>query len=117
MFNQFLAWMVYLGVVFGILWIGWNEPLRYRFLSPEELAQERGLTQGPQRGSAPPNMRDLPAAASASWRPAGTSLDRAAYDVKNGSITYSANYDPRHVGTPTETDSVNNKTHVGPAAP
>ena len=116
MFNQLLAWMLYLGVVFGVLWTGWNEPLRYRFLSPEELAQERGLTQS-RRSSAPPNMRDLPASAAASWRPAGTSLDRAAYDVKNGTISYSKTYDPRQVGTPTEADSVNNKTHVGPTTP
>ena len=34
----FILIVAYLGFMGGILYLGWNEPLRYRFMSREEIA-------------------------------------------------------------------------------
>ena len=107
MLNQIIGWTVYCGVIAGILFAGWNEPLRFRFLSSAELAQERN-----------PNSKvAAPTQPVTSWRPAGSTLDRAPYDVKHGQINFSQNYDPRKAGTVTEAPGVVGKTHTGPSAP
>lgn len=119
MLNQLLAWTAYLGVVSGVVYTGWNEPLHYRFMAPQELAAARGVQfeTGAPQGKAPPNMQALPGADSANWRPAGTALDRAPYEKIKGQIYYSDNYDHYNTGTATEADKVKNRTHVGPASP
>jgi hypothetical protein len=110
--------MLYFGVVTGVLYTGWHEPLRYRFLSEQQLAQERGVKlHQPTRGNAPPNMHELPGPQAASWRPAGTSLDRAPWDIKNGEVVFSPNYDHHNAGTPTEAAPAQNKLHSGPSTP
>jgi len=119
MLNQLLAWTAYLGVISGVVYTGWNEPLHYRFMSPQDLATARGVQYqtGAPQGKAPPNMQSLPGAEASNWRPMGTALDRAPYEKKGGSIIYSENYDHFNTGTQTEAGQVKNRTHSGPAAP
>lgn len=33
------GWLVYLAVIVAIVFIGWREPLRYRFLSKAEISE------------------------------------------------------------------------------
>lgn len=119
MLNQLAVWAGYLSVVSGVLYTGWNEPLHYRFMPAEELAKARGqqLPTYSRQSKAPPNMRDLPASKSANWRPMGTALDRAPYDVQNGQVRFYSDYDHRKMGTVTETENVNGKLHTGPSQP
>jgi hypothetical protein len=118
MLNQLLGWTVYLGVVSGIVYTGWNEPLHYRFMTSQELAAAKGVQlQDAQQSQAPPNMQSLPAPAAATWRPMGTVLERAPYEKKGGQIIYSNNYDHYTTGTGTENPEVKNRTHLGPASP
>ena len=75
--------VIFIGVCTVILSIGWNEPLRYRFMSPDEIAEAEGRTEE----VAPPAPKQ--------WEPMGTTLDRAQGERNGGSIIYSKNPDPR----------------------
>ncbi len=85
--------LVFLAICMAIIIIGWNEPLRYRFMSPGQLAEVEGDREEPARQE---------------WRSTssakGTALDRAPYEVKSGKLKYSENFDSRKMGAPTETD-------------
>ncbi len=37
MLDSAFKWLVYLAAVAGVLYLGWNEPLRYRFMSRAEI--------------------------------------------------------------------------------
>src|SRR3954470_1164537 len=84
--------LVFIGICAAIVVIGWNEPLRYRFMSPAEIAEVEASLAPPPR----------------TWQPAsnpkGTALDRAPYEVKEGKLKYSNKFDPKNMGAPTETD-------------
>lgn len=72
---------------------GWNEPLRYLFLKPDQIAQEEHTMF-----AAPVDQR---------WNPQsslrGTALDRAPYKtLRDGTIQYSNDFDSREMGTRTE---------------
>jgi hypothetical protein len=56
MTDRFLFWLIYPIVVIAVLWVGWTQPLRYRFMSPQEIAAvERGEIPGqPAPTPAPP---------------------------------------------------------------
>jgi hypothetical protein len=101
--------LVYLVAFGALLFFGWDEPLRYRFMSAKEIAADKGEDdQHAHSSTTVASMR--------SWQPAGTSLDRAPYEVKNGIVKYSKNFDPRQAGSPTETDyRLNTKRAAGMA--
>ena len=84
--------LVFLALCAAIIVIGWHEPLHYRFMSPEQIA-EIEVSKEP-----PPKPWQSVA------RPGGTALDRAPYEVQKGKLKYSESYDPRKLGAPTETD-------------
>lgn len=38
--DSFRFWFGYFAIVAGILFVGWNEPIRYRFMSQKEISLE-----------------------------------------------------------------------------
>jgi hypothetical protein len=89
--------LVFLGICGAIIFIGWNEPLRYRFMSPEAIAEE----ESPQT--------EVPSPWHLVDGQSGTSLDRAPYARDSlGNIKYRKNFDNRKVGIPTESGSREN---------
>ena len=56
--------VIFIAVCTVILSVGWNEPLRYRFMSPDQIAEAEGRTKEP----APPTPKR--------WEPMRTALDR-----------------------------------------
>lgn len=50
MLTKIVGWLAYSAVVAGLIFIGWKEPLRYRFLSPGEIAK----IEHPQPPATPP---------------------------------------------------------------
>lgn len=44
-------WITYVVLVTAILAIGWNQPLRYRFMSREEIAMMDSVTPAPKQGA------------------------------------------------------------------
>ena len=83
--------LVFLAICASIIYVGWGEPLRYRFLSVEDIATEAR--------EAAPVVEPPP-----EWKPQGTALDRAPYRIRRGEVSYSRNVDPRRVGTATEAE-------------
>ncbi len=130
--NQVLGWVGFVAVMVAIVFLGWNEPLSYRFMSPSEVSEAKAqrmnydgasasrqvvnLRNDGQVNYAPPAAPVAPAP-SASWRPMGTALDRAPYDSLHGDILYSENYDKNKMGSRTETGKLPNKTVAGAGAP
>ena len=78
--NQVFGWLLYFVALVAVVSIGWNEPLRNRFLPPPPVEPS-------------PVLQPTPA-----WKPAGTSLNRAPYDTRGGNVYYTNNYDPKAVG-------------------
>lgn len=37
--DRFIFWMIYPLAVIAVLWVGWAQPLRYRFMSPQEILE------------------------------------------------------------------------------
>lgn len=98
--------LVVLLIAAGIVWLGWNEPLSYRFMSQEEITR-RELELNP-----PPTPRSIPG--TAEWNPNGTALDRAPWRrTRSGDVRYSREFDGREVGVPTESGKRPN-TNVRP---
>jgi len=90
--------LVYFAVCGAVIFLGWNEPLSYRFKSAKEI---RELEEAQQPVPSPTtSMSD--------WIPGGTSLDRAPYEVTKGHVRYSKNYDPKKMGTGSETGTRQN---------
>jgi hypothetical protein len=86
---------VFLIVGAVVLLSGWNEPLRYLFMSQEEIVkEERALFVE----TTPENRPAL------EWRPGGTALDRGPYKLNEDkrTIEYTDNIDFRQMGTPSE---------------
>jgi hypothetical protein len=92
MIESLLRVLILMAVVVAVVFSGWNEPLRYRFLSPDQIAAE-------EQAIRPFLARESPH----QWRPAGTSLDRAPYEVQRGVVYYSDKFDPKRMGSSTET--------------
>jgi hypothetical protein len=84
--------LVFLGICGAIIFVGWNEPLRYRFMSSEAIVEQETPPE-------PPRTQWLPVA-----RPTGTALDRAPYEIREGKVRYSRSFDSKQMGAPTETD-------------
>lgn len=83
--------LVTLGVAALIVWVGWKEPLRYRFMSQAQIDEE-------QFALIPQTQVE-----SNQWSPRGTALDRAPYRrTKDGVLRYSRTHDARETGVPTE---------------
>ena len=91
--------LVYFAVCGAVIFLGWNEPLSYRFKSAKEI-RELEEAQHPVPSRTTTSMTD--------WIPGGTSLDRAPYEVSKGSVRYSKNYDPKKMGTGSETGTRQN---------
>ena len=70
-------WILYAVMVAAILVVGWNQPLRYRFMSKEDIASLHASTPAPQPGE---------------WMWKGdrsSKLDRGAYGRRpNSGFTY-----------------------------
>ena len=98
-FEKLIHALVFMGICAAVVFIGWREPLKYRFLSAEKIAEiERSFVQ-PERGSPEWNAVNGPAR----WNPGGSSLDRAPWEKKDGVVTYRpGSVDSRHLGLPTE---------------
>lgn len=64
MTDRFLFWMLYPIAVFAVIWVGWNQPLRYRFMSAQEIA---AAERGEVLGEAPPTF--APSAATPTPKP------------------------------------------------
>ena len=85
------GWLLYLLILAGIVYAGWNEPIRYRFIGRAKIAEEEAaLFPAPVAQEKP------------EWRPFGTSLDRAPYQVRDGKLKYSKGYDRKELGVSTE---------------
>ena len=74
---------------------GWNEPLRYLFMKPNEVMTEESALFPKE----PPQQRSP-----YGWSPGGTSLDRSPYRTNNDGLEYTNNFDSRSMGTRSETD-------------
>jgi len=75
-----------------LVWVGWKEPLRYRFMTESEIAEA-------EAANFPITQVDA-----SQWSPKGTALDRSPYrKTKDGMLRYSRNHDLRETGVPTET--------------
>jgi len=75
-----------------MVWVGWKEPLRYRFMSQTEIAEEESAKN--------PQLQ----VDSSQWSPRGTALDRAPYRRgRDGTLRYSRTHDSHETGIPTET--------------
>lgn len=87
---------VFVIVVAVVVIAGWNEPLRYLLMKPDQIAAEEAALFPPAPDRDPIS----------SWRPGGTALDRAPYfiDPETKDLIYSDNIDPRKMGSQTETD-------------
>ena len=96
--------LVYLVAFGAVLFLGWDEPLRYRFMSTKEIAADKQENEPAESSSAIRTMRN--------WQPMGTSLDRAPYEIKDGVVKYSKNFDPRKTGSASETDCRRNTTRM-----
>lgn len=94
--------LVYLLLLGGVLFAGWKDPLQYHFMSAKDVAAAR-LASMPEE----PEVVEM-----RQWSPQGTSLDRAPYEVKRGTVKYSKNFDPKRAGTSTETDYRRNTTRA-----
>ena len=89
---------VFLALCVVVVCVGWNEPLRYRFMSEQEIAEV-------ERPPATPAPTPRPSAMEWRSQQSGTSLDRAPYTIVNGKVEYSEGYDSHKTGTATETDT------------
>lgn len=87
------SWLLYFGILAGIVFAGWDQPLSYHFMSAQEIAALN-----------PPPATPTPRPHPSQWSPRGTSLDRAPYTTDNDGVTYSGNIDMRKMGTRTEQD-------------
>ena len=65
---KFVHALVFLGICAAIVFVGWREPLAYRFMTPQEIAEDQK-----------PPMQPEVINRVESWRPTRTSLDRTAY--------------------------------------
>ncbi len=91
--------VLFLGVAGSILALGWNEPLRYRFMSPTAIVREQQALREQAAGFTQPRR-------SGAWQPQGTSLDRGAYRTnRRGGVSYTHNMDTRELGVRTETET------------
>ena len=91
-------------VLAGIIVLsGWNEPLRYLFMRPDEIHAEESALFPPR----PP--RSSPSG----WSPAGTSLDRGPYRPNNDGLEYTGNFDSRNMGTRSEVERRKNTKGQG----
>ena len=92
-FFRTVLWL--LAIVF-VVQMGWDEPLGYRFKTPQQIALEEQPLQPPPP---PPRNNSM-----SNWRPMGSALDRAPYTRHSGGvITYSRNIDSQYMGPATET--------------
>lgn len=92
---RYLALVAMYCLVAGlIIFIGWDEPLRYRFMSPVTIAAEESAMR-PLGETAPP--ADPPEPVST-----GSALDRGPWRADRQGRNYSRD-DARAIGTPTET--------------
>ena len=89
--------LAFLAICAAIIYLGWEEPFRYRFMSAEQIASESRSTE----------IVDTAELSSGEWEPEGTALDSAPYRVRRGQAVYSKNFDPRRGGTSTEADRRN----------
>lgn len=82
--------------------------MRYRFMSPLDIAtEERAMFPPPT----PPPTRLM----GQNWHPGGTALDRAPYwKERDGTITYSKDWDYQQNGVPTEAPLRPNTLHTPP---
>ena len=65
--------LVFVGICAAIILVGWQEPLRYRFMSVDEIADHQA--------SLHPTPVPQPVKP---WQPEGTSLDRFRYGGRSG---------------------------------
>jgi hypothetical protein len=70
-FAEFLEWLIIAAVFGAVLFVGWNEPLRYRFMSEAKIREYERAKQV--------KMAETPLGNSEKWQPQGTLLDRGAY--------------------------------------
>lgn len=108
--GKLLHALVFLLICAAIIAIGWNEPLRYRFMSPQQIADAEFEAHPP-----PPPPPSTPGPVDfENWRSTsglrgtalrGAALDRAPWDKKKNQVEYHpGNLDSKGMGPPTETD-------------
>lgn len=98
--QKVIHFCVFLGISAGVLFVGWDEPLSYRFMSDQQIAEVEKPAEVTPPVVEPPPIQSLQRMSE--WQSSGTSLDRAPFDTKNGRISYSENYDHKELGSPTE---------------
>jgi hypothetical protein len=96
MVSQIFQALVYFSVCAVLILVGWEQPLRYRFLSPEQIAEIERPTGQSVAGAMPKSTQ---------WRPMGTSLDRAPYETHNQGVIYTNNIDGLEMGTRSEQEA------------
>ena len=80
MLDNLRFWFVYALIVVAILVVGWRQPLRYRFMSPEEIFAI-------EHPAATPNPEAIAAARATPWMfdpRRKTMLDREPYNQNGG---------------------------------
>jgi hypothetical protein len=104
MIGELLKWVAYCAVVAAVLYVGWREPLRYRFMSEAEITAERRILAPTPAPTPPPRSATRQGLQ-------GTALDRAPWvRSKDGSIGYSLDHDYRRPGSYTESEWKRNTT-------
>jgi hypothetical protein len=93
MLQRIFSGVLWLGAAFMIVVTGWNQPLRYQFMSKSDIEQENAPPPPPPRVQM------------SNWQPIGTALDRAPYTRRNDGVHYTRNIDSMKMGTSTETSS------------
>jgi hypothetical protein len=96
-FEKLIHGVVFLAICAGVIFVGWHEPLSYRFMSPRSIAE----LEGPVVDQAALERQKHPQ----NWNPGGTSLDRAPWEKKGNTVYYHRDsIDSRELGLPTESD-------------
>lgn len=97
--QQVLHTGLFLIVGASVVLAGWNEPLRYLFMKPEQIATEEHAIFAPSDDPQRPFASSL----------RGTALDRAPWrSLPDGTIIYSNDFDTRKMGPRTESERKEN---------
>lgn len=88
MVDSLRFWFVYLLIVTAIIFVGWGQPIRYRFMSPKEIALEELATPSPAERRlilAAQGSLEVPATTPIPWMwdpQRKTPLDREPYNYR-----------------------------------
>jgi len=104
LFAKLVNALVFVAICLVIVLVGWREPLRYRFMSAEDIAAEHPPPPPPPPPEPPPNVME--------WHPEGNPLNRGPYKAGQGDVT--TNHEPRRMGPTTQSERNAGARRTGP---